>query len=70
MPEVVDVSAAPMITVEDAWHRYEGGTAVFVDVRLHAQYERSHILGAISLPLMGLGARLRELPRDRSLVFY
>lgn len=66
----VDTSAAPRISVEDAWRRYQDGTAVFVDVRPRTAYEQSHIPGAISLPLSELGRRLKELPGDRLIVFY
>lgn len=67
---MASTSASARITVEQAAWEYQAGHAVFVDVRNHLAYERSHIPGAISMPLMELGQRLNELPKDRLLVFY
>ncbi|MBI3947324.1 MAG: hypothetical protein HY321_15480 [Armatimonadetes bacterium] len=70
MPEIADISTAPRVSVADAWRKYRSGEAVFVDTRGAIAYERGHIPGAISMPANELAQRLRELPRDRSLVFY
>ena len=50
--------------------RAREGEVVLVDVRPEWEYERGHAPGAISLPLDSIGARLTELPRDRTIVAY
>jgi len=42
----------------------------FVDVRTPAEYETSHIEGALHLTLDELQARAKELDRGRPVVFY
>ncbi|MCL5256326.1 MAG: rhodanese-like domain-containing protein [Chloroflexi bacterium] len=61
---------APRIGLSEAEAKFEMKTAVFVDVRTSEEFERSHIPGAISMPLREFGRRAGELPRDRSIIFY
>ena len=61
----------PTITwdVLDRW--IENGTdMVLVDLRTGPEYEAAHLRGAVSLPYGELGARYRELPAEKLLVFY
>ena len=58
------------ITVADARREAEAGRAVFVDVRTKAEFDRGHIKGAISLPKTEISARVGELPRNKTLIFY
>ncbi len=46
------------------------GELVLVDVRPAHEYAAGHIPGALSIPLATLEARLRELPRERTIVAY
>jgi rhodanese-related sulfurtransferase len=42
---------------------------LFVDIRTRQEYQRSHIPGAISLPLHQLSsARIRQLPDDKPII--
>ncbi|MEE2909339.1 MAG: rhodanese-like domain-containing protein [Candidatus Poribacteria bacterium] len=43
---------------------------LIVDVRGLKSYEKSHLPGAISLPIRELVDRHRELPRNEVIVFY
>ncbi|MBI4345575.1 MAG: rhodanese-like domain-containing protein [Elusimicrobia bacterium] len=45
-------------------------TLLVVDVRDRESYEREHIAGAINIPLDQLSSRLRELPKDKTVVCY
>ncbi len=44
--------------------------AVFVDVRDKDSYARSHITGALSIPLSELGNRLGELDKEQWIITY
>jgi rhodanese-related sulfurtransferase len=70
MAQHPDLASAPRISVEDAWHRYQSGQAVFVDTRNPLAFKRSHIPGARLLPFIEFARRARELPRDAFLIFY
>jgi hypothetical protein len=48
----------------------EGQEVLIVDARLLKAYEESHIAGAISLPLLEVDKRHRELPKDAKIVYY
>lgn len=48
--------------------RISAGEVTVIDVRPALEYEAGHIVGALSVPLEGLDARLRELPRKRPIV--
>ena len=43
---------------------------LIVDVRGMKSYEKSHLPGAISLPVGELVDRHRELPRNKVIIFY
>ncbi|MGZ4463226.1 MAG: rhodanese-like domain-containing protein [Gaiellaceae bacterium] len=42
--------------------------ALALDVREHFEWRSAHIAGALHIPLAELGARLAELPRERTIV--
>jgi hypothetical protein len=44
--------------------------AVIVDVRGKDQYDTEHIAGAVSIPLMELLPRLKELPPGKMIITY
>jgi 3-mercaptopyruvate sulfurtransferase SseA len=60
----------PRISLADARAAYDGGTAVFVDVRAADSYAASHIPGALSIPLAELGSRLTELKQTDWIITY
>ena len=47
-----------------------GEPLVVVDVRPAEEYQAAHVAGAVSIPLVELEQRLRELPPDREVVAY
>lgn len=63
-------AAVPRVSVLDAKTALDQGTAVFVDVRGAAFYERGHIPGALSIPLEELPARQAELNRADWIITY
>jgi hypothetical protein len=60
----------PRIGVAAAKGQADNGTALFVDVRTKATYDKEHIAGAISMPANQVAQRFAELPKDELLVFY
>ncbi len=65
-----DLSGVPRISIEEAKNKFDDGSAVFVDTRSQADYEKAHIPGAISMPLRELPTRLGELPRGKEIITY
>lgn len=55
---------------EELMARVRAGEVAVLDVRPREEYQAGHILGALSLPLEDLEARLAELPHDREIVAY
>jgi hypothetical protein len=60
----------PRVSVADAKAAYDTGTAVFLDVRDAGSYTRSHIAGAISIPLGELPTRVDELDASSWIITY
>jgi len=50
--------------------RLAAGDVVVIDVRPEAEYAAGHIAGARSLPIKGLAAGIKALPRDLEVVSY
>lgn len=50
--------------------RLESGGTVVLDVRPAREFEAGHIAGARSIPIGELAARLRELPKGKTIVAY
>ena len=48
----------------------ESGGVVIYDTRSKASYEQEHIKGSLSMPSDEVAARMGELPRGKTLVFY
>ncbi|MHB1414576.1 MAG: rhodanese-like domain-containing protein [Chloroflexota bacterium] len=70
MPRQLDLTAAPKIDLRMAKREHDRQAALFVDVRSAKSYERSHIPGAVSIPIGELPRHLQELPRDKPIIFY
>ena len=58
------------VTLLDAKAALEAGTAVFVDVRDSSSYNRSHIPGAVNIPVTDLTNHLSELNRSDWIITY
>ena len=65
-------STAPQgrITIEEARELVAQDKAIIVDVRGDSSYEASHIKGSISIPGGDIGARAKELPKDKKIIAY
>jgi 3-mercaptopyruvate sulfurtransferase SseA len=46
------------------------GQAFVVDVRTEASYKAGHIKGAVLIPHKTVASRMKELPRDKTIVTY
>ena len=61
---------SPSVTTSELDSYVEGKNPVYVDVRDVFAFEKSHIKGAIHLPLELLSQKLSTLPADRSIIVY
>ena len=52
------------------WESIEESSALIIDVRDPAEYQRDHLEGALNLPLDEIRDRIPELPRDREIWTY
>jgi rhodanese-related sulfurtransferase len=60
----------PRISLDETKSKLDNGQAVLVDVRSKSSYDKSHAVGAISIPEQEINSRLNELPRDQEIVLY
>jgi rhodanese-related sulfurtransferase/DNA-binding HxlR family transcriptional regulator len=58
------------VTQDQLAERLSRGDVVLVDVRPEPEYRAGHIAGAVSVPVTDLTKRLRDLPKDRTIVAY
>jgi 3-mercaptopyruvate sulfurtransferase SseA len=58
------------IPLETARARFDAGTVIIIDVRSQAEYETSHIPGAVSMPLAEVQIRFQELPPGSEILTY
>lgn len=70
MANRIDLSVAPKIQLQEAKAELDQGTALFVDLRKPEHYDRSHIPGAITIPLRDLFRVARTLPLARTVILY
>lgn len=47
-----------------------GKKPLIVDVRTNEEYQETHILGSVSIPLDQVPKRLAEIPQDRPVILY
>ncbi len=60
-----------IISVDESYDIYMGSEDyLFIDVRSEDEFNSSHVLGAIHIPVSEIGDRLDEIPDDRILVIY
>ncbi|MFN0106007.1 MAG: ArsR/SmtB family transcription factor [Bryobacteraceae bacterium] len=65
-----DRGALQAIDSGELRRRIKTGKTLVLDVRPSAEYEAGHIAGARSIPVAELAARLRELPKSKTIVAY
>jgi hypothetical protein len=58
------------VTPEEAKAAFDGGAAIFLDVRIHTAYVQSHVPGALSIPLAELKPRIGELNSGQWIITY
>ena len=61
---------ARRITTADLKDLMDKGQVFVVDVRTEASYKAGRIKGAVLIPHKEIGARVKELPRDKTIVTY
>jgi len=61
---------APRITLEEAKKAYDEGKAFIIDARAEEAYKAEHIKGAVNIRSDNLDARLKEIPRDKTIIVY
>ena len=54
----------------EAYQTWSNGSAVFLDLRPHSAFARTHIPGAISIPEEELENLYLDLPNDRTIIAY
>jgi rhodanese-related sulfurtransferase len=65
-----DLEAGDELSRSEVETLLESGDAVLIDVRPAIEYRHGHIVGALSLPVEELRARLEDLPRNKRIVAY
>lgn len=60
----------PRVTLSESLNAWQGGSAVFVDVRGPQNYAAAHIPDARSIPEREISARLNELDPDDWIITY
>jgi rhodanese-related sulfurtransferase len=65
-----DRSALHAIDSKELGRRVKEGSVVVLDVRPANEYEAGHIAGARSIPIGELAERLKELPKQKTIVAY
>ena len=61
---------AARITLEEAKKLFDAGKAFIVDARPEEAYKQEHIKGAVNITSGVLDARLRDLPKDKTIIVY
>jgi hypothetical protein len=64
------LSQVPRVQLDSAKASFDAGEAVFLDVRSQADYDQSHIPGAVLIPLNELPGRLMELDPQAKILTY
>ena len=65
-----DTATLEPVTRAELHRRMREGGVLVLDVRPAAEYAAGHIVGAVSIPVGELPARLAGLPRDKEIVAY
>ncbi len=70
MQRSLNLEQAPKIDLQEAKAEFDRHAALFVDVRSSEEYDKCHVPGAISVPLVEIRARAEELLRSPSVITY
>jgi flagellar basal body-associated protein FliL len=64
-------SPIPNLTVEEVKQKMDSGSIfVLMDVRSKADYDKSHIVGAVSIPIEDLSRRYTEISQESEIIIY
>ncbi|MGB2896782.1 MAG: rhodanese-like domain-containing protein [Anaerolineales bacterium] len=69
-PERTPSQEAPHIGLVEAYKTWSGGSAFFLDLRPNSAFARTHIPGAISIPVEELESRYLNIPNNRAIIVY
>jgi Rhodanese-like domain len=69
-PEAVTQDDAPRISLVDAKKDFDDGSAVFIDTRADTVYRQEHIRGAINITSETLKDKIKDLPKNKTLIAY
>lgn len=69
-PAVDPAAMARRVDLREADLLVSSGEAIMVDVRSPADYAKSHVRGAINIPVSEVQSRASELPRDKLIITY
>ncbi len=58
------------ITAQQAKEMIDRGEVFILDVRTQEEYGSGHIKGSTLIPVLELGKRLNEIPRDKKILVY
>ncbi|MFT3751386.1 MAG: rhodanese-like domain-containing protein [Paludibacter sp.] len=61
---------SPFVTASELDNFVEGKNPVFIDVRDVFAYEKTHVMGAIHIPLELLPEKMASIPEDRPVIVY
>jgi NADPH-dependent 2,4-dienoyl-CoA reductase/sulfur reductase-like enzyme/rhodanese-related sulfurtransferase len=61
---------SPSVTASELDSFVEGKTPIFIDVRDVFAYEKTHVMGAIHIPLELLSEKLNSIPTNRPVIVY
>lgn len=61
---------AARITLDEAKKLFDAGKAYIVDARPEDAYNMEHIKGAVNITSATLDERLKDLPRDKTIIVY
>jgi hypothetical protein len=64
------VDDAARITLEEAKKLYDEGKAFIVDARAEAAFKSEHIKSAVNITPDTLDAKLKTLPKDKTIIVY
>ncbi|WP_051669379.1 ArsR/SmtB family transcription factor [Bryobacter aggregatus] len=67
---LVDRGKLQGIDARELKRRLKDGNTVLLDVRPTVEYQAGHIAGARSIPIGELAGRLKELPKDKTIIAY
>jgi len=69
-PILTSQDDVPRVTVDEAYEAVTRGEAILVDTRSFENYQAGHAVGAISLPVDEVEARLGELDPNKWVITY